>query len=405
VALVVYNHTGHGTGELARGLARRARSALVERYGVEPAVISRAPGRLELLGAHTDYNDGFVCAIATDRSAVVAAAPRSDGLVRGFSEAYDEEALFETAELEAAAGGKWWDYLAGVVWALREQGCPVGGADLVVVSEVPVGGGVSSSAAVEVAYALALAAMADFDIEREELALLCQRAENEYVGMRCGILDQFTSLLGRQGHAMWLDCRTREHRLVPVRSGGVRFVVCDTRKPRELVESAYNQRRSECEEAARLLGVAALRDIDRATLEAKRELLPDTLLRRARHVVTENERVQEGVALLEAGDMAGLGEVLGRIHVSLRDDYEVSCPELEAMREAALGGPGCCGARMVGAGFGGCVIALVEAGAVEQFRQQVGQGYERATGLKPEIFATRPAEGAGLLSRLGERGS
>ena len=394
----MYNHSSRVADERARRLAARAGRALRERHGAEPAVISRAPGRLELFGAHTDYNEGFVCAIAIDRSVVVAAAARADEVVRVWSDATDEEAVLDISGPEAGPAGKWWDYLAGVIWALRERGCRVGGADLVVLSDVPIGGGVGSSAAVEIAYALALAALADLDIEAKELGLLCQRAENEYVGMRCGILDQFTSLLGRRDHAMWLDCRSREHRLVPIRSHDVRFVVCDTRKPRELVDSAYNQRRAECEEAARLLGVRALRDVDSAALRAKQDLLPATLLKRARHVVTENERVAEGVALLEAGDIAALGEVLGRIHVSLRDDYEVSCPELEAMREAALAAPGCHGARMVGAGFGGCVIALVAADTIERFAVQVGEEYERATALKPEIFATQAAEGAGLCS-------
>ena len=380
----MYNHSRSGADERSQRMAARAQRALRERYDAEPAVVSRAPGRLELLGGHTDYNQGFVCAIAIERSAVVAAAPRDGGLVRVWSEAMGEDACFSLADAEDGAVGTWRDYLAGVIWALREWGCPVTGADLIVVSDVPVAGGVSSSAAVEVAYALALTSMAGFTM-----------------GMRCGILDQFTAVLAGRGQAMWLDCRSREHRLVPVAGQDLRFVVCDTRKPRELVVSRYNELRAQCEEAARLLGVPALRDLDSATLQAKQRLLTETLTKRVRHVVTENERVQEGLALLEAGDIAGLGDLLSRIHVSLRDDYEVSCPELEAMREAALAAPGCHGARLVGAGFGGCVIAVVDTDAVAQFQAQVAQEYEQAIGMTPVIFATQPGEAAGLLCRTG----
>ena len=397
----MYNHSRFGAEQRSQGMSARAQRSLRERYDAQSAVVSRAPGRLELLGGHTDYNQGFVCAIAIERSAVVAAAPRDGGLVRVWSEAMGEDACFSLADAEDGAVGTWRDYLAGVIWALREWGCPVTGADLVVVSDVPVAGGVSSSAAVEVAYALALTSMAGFTMAPKELALLCQRAENEYVGMRCGILDQFTAVLAGRGQAMWLDCRSREHRLVPVAGQDLRFVVCDTRKPRELVVSRYNELRAQCEEAARLLGVPALRDLDSATLQAKQRLLTETLTKRVRHVVTENERVQEGLALLEAGNIAGLGDLLSRIHVSLRDDYEVSCPELEAMREAALAAPGCHGARLVGAGFGGCVIAVVDTDAVAQFQAQVAQEYEQAIGMTPVIFATQPGEAAGLLSPQG----
>ena len=383
-------------------LAAAARDALRVQFGRHAEVLARAPGRLEVLGAHTDYNEGFVTAIAIEPATVVAGARREDTLVRAWTDYGNATAQFDLRRPGEGPRGGWGDYLAGVAAELTGAGCALPGADLAIVSDVPVGGGVSSSAALEVAGALALVELAVCALDSEALALLCQRAENDFVGMRCGILDQFTSVFARVERVLCLDCRTRERRLVSMADERVRFVVCDTRKPRELVTSAYNERRAECERAATLLGVSALRDIDAATLAARAGELDATLLRRARHVVSENERVLAGVTALEAGDWAGLGALIDAAHLSLRDDYEVSCPELEAMRAAALDAPGCLGARLVGAGFGGCVLALVEADAVERFAAQVAPRYQRATGLTPRIFATRAADGAGVMSADGE---
>lgn len=392
----MYNHSCRVEGR-DRELAAAASDALREQFGRRAEVIARAPGRLEVLGGHTDYNEGFVTAIAIERATVVAAARREDTLVRAWTDYGAAVAQFDLRRLTEGPRGSWADYLAGVAAELVGAGCELSGTDLAIVSDVPVGGGVSSSAALEVASALALAELACYDVEPEALALLCQRAENDFVGMRCGILDQFTAVFARAGRVLCLDCRTRARRPVPMADESVRFVVCDTRKPRKLVTSAYNQRRAECERAAALLGVRALRDIDSATLATRAEELDATLLCRARHVVSENERVLAGVAALEAGDWAGLGALINAAHVSLRDDYEVSCAELEAMRAAALDAPGCLGARLVGAGFGGCVLALVEADAVERFAAQVAPRYQQATGLEPRIFATRAADGAGVI--------
>jgi len=377
---VVYNHHCRPDAPTRR-LARQGVDALRRHFGTTADVAARAPGRLEVLGAHTDYNEGFVTAIAIERATVVVAARRPDRLVRAWS-----------------PWGDWRDYLAGVCAELAAEGCVPGGADVAIVGDVPVGGGVSSSAALEVACAVALSSLAGCTLGPERLALLCQRAENEYVGMRCGILDQFTSVFGRPERVMWLDCRTREHRLVPMAGMSARFVVCDTNRPRELVGSAYNERRAQCERAAQVLGVRALREIDSATLRARAGELDATLLRRARHVVSENERVQAGVAALERGDAVVLGELINASHLSLRDDYQVSCPELEAMRAAALDAPGCLGARLVGAGFGGCVMALVEEECVGEFVPQVESSYRQATGLEPSIFATGAADGAGIVA-------
>jgi len=385
-----------------RALRERSIARLGECCDRRPQVIARAPGRLEVLGGHTDYNEGFVLAVATEQATVIAVARREDTLIRAWTDCDQSEADFDTDRLDEGPWGKWWDYLAGVISKLRAQGCGPVGADIAVVSEVPVGAGVSSSAAVEVASAIAMSELSGCEIEPEALALLCQRAENEYVGMRCGIMDQFASVFGRAGHAMWLDCRTRERRLVPMNSDAARFVVCDTNTPRELVDSAYNERREQCERAATLLGARALRDVDDRMLAAGAKLLDKALLRRARHVVSENARVGAGVKALRAGDMPTLGALLSAGHVSLRDDYEVSCPQLEAMRNAALAAPGCLGARLMGAGFGGCVLALVESAAVWQFAPQVEQQYRAETGLEPQIFATAPADGAGRIAREGE---
>lgn len=370
---------------------------LREEFDAQASTVARAPGRLEIFGAHTDYNEGYVAAIAIEQAAVVAISPRDDGLVRARSDQQAEPVAFMLDNIADGPSGHWWDYLAGVIRLLAEHGCEVTGADLALTSDVPVGSGVSSSAAVELAYALALTDAFDCEIPREELALLCQRAENEYVGMRCGILDQFSSTFGEPDRVMWLDCRTLQRRLVPMTGDRARFVVCDTRKPRELVGSEYNKRRGQCEEAARLLGVGALRDMNPETLRERSGELSPMLLRRARHIVSENERVQRGVELLAAGDMAGVGAVINATHESLRDEYEVSCDELEAMREAALAAPGCYGARLVGAGFGGCVMALVATDETEDFITRVGEQYHAATGLTPRVFATRPSAGASVV--------
>ncbi len=393
---MLYNHECL-PDERTERLARSARRHLERCCEREPVVVTRAPGRLEVLGGHTDYNEGFVTAIATEQATVVAAAPRDDSLVRAWSDCNESEAEFDLRRLDEGPWGAWWDYPAGVCAQLLKAGCDLPGADLVVVSDVPVGGGISSSAALEVSTAIAMAELAGCEIEPEPLALLCQRAENEYVGMRCGILDQFSSIFARPGGVLWLDCRTLERRIVRLSDESVRFVVCDTNRPRELVGSAYNERREQCERAADLLGVRALRDADANYLAAHGKLLDDTLLRRARHVISENARVQAGVRAIERGDVETLGELLNASHVSLRDDYEVSCAELEAMRNAALAAPGCLGARLVGAGFGGCVMALVQAERVDEFAAQVGHQYEAETALRAEIFATRPSDGAGLV--------
>ena len=372
----------------------QAERLFTDRFGDRPSLISRAPGRVNIIGEHTDYNDGFVMPIATDLATWVAGAPRDDRIVRVFSETMGEVAEFSLDALERSGG--WSDYLKGVAWALAEEGFELRGVDAAIVSTVPPGSGVSSSAALEVAWANALLAAADADADPKRLALLCQRAENEFVGMKCGVMDQLASVLGREGHAILLDCRTLDHQLVPVPADRIAVVVMDTGVPRSLVDSEYNIRRQQCEEAARVLGVPALRDATLQALEAARDRLDEVTYRRARHVITENARVHQAAEAFTAGNFQRVGELLNESHFSLRDDYEVSCPELDLICEIARSHDRCYGARLVGAGFGGCAMALVDADGVEDFSEYVKSRYDSLSGRTSTVFSVRVSDGASV---------
>lgn len=386
----------------------RLRQTFRDEFGAEPEVIARAPGRVNLIGEHTDYNDGFVLPVAIDREVRVAARRRSDGEVRLFAASFGRRSRFDIADIGHDPRERWSHYERGVAVMLQGAGYALGGFDAVVEGEVPSGAGLSSSAAVEVATATALKALFEIDLDPVRLALLCQKAENEFVGVACGIMDQFISALGREGHALFLDCRSLETRHVPVgatgsSAGGVQIVVADTAVKRGLVDSEYNQRRAECQEAVRLLGerlpgIAALRDVSPEDFIRYGEALPPVVRRRARHVVTEDARVLESVAALSAGDLATFGRLMHQSHVSLRDDYEVTVPQLDVMVEAALAVPGVLGSRMTGAGFGGCTVSLVEDGAVERFLSEVPAAYRSQTGLEPRVYPCRVVDGARLLS-------
>jgi galactokinase len=364
---------------------------------MEGAVVVRAPGRLNLLGEHTDYNGGFVLPIAIDRYTIVAAAP-ARGRVRVWSEAKQEQDVFDPWDLRRDAERVWVNYVRGVVWALGAPYIRVEGADLLVTGDLPLGAGVSSSAALETAAALALVHLADRELDPRELALLCQRAESEFVGVHCGIMDQFTVGLAQPGHALLLDCRSLEARQVALAGDAPVFFVCDTAKPRTLAASAYNRRREECEKAAQHFRQDTLRDVSLDMLEAEREALGKTLYRRCRHVITENARVLEAVEVMARGDWPRFGELLRQSHASLRDDYEVSCRELDVMCEVAYRHAGCVGARMVGAGFGGCAMAAVAREATAGFVESVSEAYERETGLTPRIFSVEAAGAATIIS-------
>jgi galactokinase len=302
-------------------------------------------------------------------------------------------------DLQKSPDALWMDYIAGVAHFLQEKGVELCGMDAVVWGNVPVAAGLSSSAAIEVATAMTLQALTGFEMDRVQMALLCQRAENEFVGMNCGIMDQFIALLGRKGHALLIDCRSLDYDLVPIPADGHKFVVCDTRVPRELVDSEYNTRRAQCEEAVRLLkqrldDIKALRDVSPADLEANAELLPGDVLKRARHVVTENRRVLDTVDALKRGDLVEVGRLLTESHESHRHDYEVTVPALDIISETAVDVDGALGARMAGAGFGGCAIALVREAAIPAFREELVRRYQRDVGHAPELYVCEAEDGA-----------
>ncbi|MGB6885019.1 MAG: galactokinase, partial [Candidatus Acidiferrum sp.] len=332
------------------------------KFGVKPHVY-RAPGRVNLIGEHTDYNDGFVMPAALGFYCWVAAGPRQDCRLVVSSEEFPEQAEVDLSARPIQPSHTWSDYSVGVAAQLEKAGFRLSGANLLVHGEVPIGAGLSSSASIEVATALALAEESGLSIDRPHLARICQQAENDFVGMRCGIMDQFISLHGRANHALMLDCRSLDFELVPIPES-VRLVICNTGVKHTLAGGEYNRRREECEEAVRVLAKAlpsirALRDVSREQLEAHRDLLSEVLYKRAKHIVTENERVLNSVEALREGDLQQFGVYMAESHVSLRNLFEVSCAELDLMVDLANREPGVYGARMTGGGFGGATINLV----------------------------------------------
>ncbi|MBM3957451.1 MAG: galactokinase [Gemmatimonadetes bacterium] len=378
---------------------RTAVDRFEELYGPGTCRLFRAPGRVNLIGEHTDYNDGFVLPMAIDLDVVIAARPRDDRGVRVYSSNYGEGVRFSLDAVTRDPRRPWSDYVRGVVFFFNQAFPAARGMDAVIDGTVPIGSGLSSSAAVETATAVALQGVNGLSMDRREMALLCQRAENEFVGARCGIMDQLVSACGRRGAALLLDCRSLESQAVPIPEDVV-IAMCDTKKRRELASSEYNRRRAECEEAVRILGeavpgVKALRDVAPEAFEARRHLLPDPLDRRAEHVVYENRRVQTSVAALRARDLAGLGREMAASHESLRTRYEVSCAELDAMVRIAAEVAGCLGARMTGGGFGGCTVNVVRRDAVPEFVAAVKRRYRAETGIAPAVYVSAPSDGAG----------
>lgn len=376
----------------------RAIGAFVDAFGHRPEVVARAPGRVNLIGEHTDYNDGFVLPVAIDRAVYVAASARADDRVTLVAADFGERVGFVLDRIERDPAHAWSNYPRGVAWVLQSRGLRLSGMDAAIHGDVPIGAGLSSSAALEVATAKAMQTLSGFILADVELALAAQEAENRFVGMQCGIMDQFISVLGRRDHALLIDCRSLEHRAVPM-PAGYKVVVADTMRRRGLVDSEYNRRRAQCEEGVRLLrqrlgGIAALRDVTPAQLEEHREVLPEVIYRRCRHVVRENERVLEAVAALGASDAATFGRLMLQSHASLRDDYEVSSPELDFLVDAALDIGGAVGARMTGAGFGGCIVSLVRQGAVGPFAEELQRRYSEWSGVVPEIYVCGAEQGA-----------
>lgn len=381
-------------------LRQKVRHAFAHRFGAEPALWVRAPGRVNVIGEHTDYNDGFVLPAAIDRAVWIALRPTGTDAVTVVGLDVGQERAFALAPLAGAApaaGGQGWlEYLKGTAWALLEAGHTLGGWEGVVAGDVPIGAGLSSSAALEMATARAFAAVSGLPWEPGPMARLGQRAENAWVGVNCGIMDQMISASGRAGCAMLLDCRTLAPRHVPL-PDGTALVVLDTGTRRGLVGSAYNERRRQCEQVAAHFGVAALRDVTSAALAARGAQLDDAARRRARHVVAENERTVEAAAAMAGGDAARLGALMDASHASLRDDFEVSSPALDVMVESARAQAGCLGARMTGAGFGGCAVALAEAGAAAALAAAAAAAYRARTGHVPAAYVCRASDGAALV--------
>jgi len=378
------------------------RTAFTEHFWRPVDRVARAPGRVNLIGEHTDYNDGFVLPMAIERDILVAFGRRPDRQVVLHSLDFGEAASFSLDDIQKDEVHSWSNYGRGVARELIAAGVRLRGIDAVIQGNVPIGAGLSSSAAFEVVMALALLAAADAEMDRVEVALLAQRAENRFVGMQCGIMDQFVSALGQAGHALFIDCRDLSYRAVPM-PAGARVVICDTMTRRGLVSSAYNERRQQTEEAVRILsealpGIRALRDVTPEDLARHGDRLRPVIRRRAAHVVGENARVLEAMQALQAGRAEEFGRLMDASHASLRDDYEVSSKELNLMVELAHRAPGCLGARMTGAGFGGATVNLVGEEAVPAFVETVAAEYQEATGLKPEITVSKAADGAGILA-------
>jgi galactokinase len=383
------------------GRVNALQAEFARRYGAPPETVVRAPGRVNLIGEHTDYNEGYVFPIAIDRSVLVAASPRQDRIVHLWAVDFDARAQFSLESIAYDGQLKWSNYQRGVAVVLQELGFALCGLDVAVSSDVPIGAGLSSSAAIEVSMAVTWQALCGFELSRPALALACQRAENTFVGVNCGIMDQFISTLGQKGSALMIDCRTLDYKAAAL-PAGLSVVIMDTKVQRGLADSAYNTRRAECEQGVRLLSarldsVTALRDVSIDDFRENAGALPDNVRRRCRHVVGENQRVLQGVEALERGDAAAFGKLMDASHVSLRDDYEVSCAELDAMVEAAWMAPGVVGARMTGGGFGGCAVALVESAKADAFCQQVGTTYENRTGLIPSLYVCTAEAGASVI--------
>jgi galactokinase len=364
--------------------------------------VFRAPGRVNLIGEHTDYNDGFAMPAAIEFYCWVAVGPRQDRKLSVYSEEFSASAEVDLDSGSIVPTKSWSDYPIGVALELEKAGFPVRGANLFIESEVPMGAGLSSSAAIEVATALGIAEHSGASPDRLQLARLCQRAENEFVGARVGIMDQFVSLHGQKDHALLLDCRslTFESLAIP---DSVKLVISNTMVKHELASSEYNRRRADCEEAVRRLatvlpGIRALRDVSLEQLEKHRGLLSEVIYKRALHIVTENARVLDSAQALRAGDIERFGKRMAESHRSLRDLYEVSCRELDLMVDLAYQQKGVFGARMTGGGFGGATINLVNARHAGEFKEKLAKAYQKETGLVPQIYICKPAEGASAVA-------
>ncbi len=380
--------------------ARDVAQEFGHRFGRRPTV-SRAPGRVNLIGEHTDYNDGFVMPAALEFATLVAASPRPDRRLHVYSIILDQAREFDLDAPAETGRHDWSDYIFGVTVMLERSGRRLSGADLVVSTDVPLGSGLSSSAALEVSSAHALLTASGLPFEPIAVAKICQRAENDYVGMRCGVMDQYASACGVAGAALLIDCRTLESRNVPI-APNLRLLIANSGVRHQHAGGEYNARREACEEGVRLLKPAlgpikALRDVTLEALEANRKRLPELIYRRCRHIVTENARVLGAEHALIAGDFAVCGAAMNASHASMRDDFEITCPEVDFLAELAQATLGVYGSRMTGGGFGGCTVSLVEASAVDRVSQILVDGYRVGCGRDAEVYVCSPSDGARLI--------
>ena len=387
----------------ANGRRQDLEKKFVELFGSAPEFIVRAPGRVNLIGEHTDYNDGFVFPAAIERDVMIAASRREDRQVRAFALNFQQPSTFTLNSVQATSEPRerWSNYLRAMAWVFHEEGLATTGLNCVILGNVPLGAGLSSSAAMLVAAGLALATAGELQVEPVRLAQLARRAENQFIGARVGIMDQFISSLGKKNHALFIDTRALTYEAVPLPASGVSIVIADTNKkrPEGNLTTWYNDRVDECAEAVAIFqkhmpDVKALRDVDVEAFQRYEKELPELARKRARHIVYEDDRVLESVQALKGNDITRFGQLMNASHESLKNDYEVSCRELDALVDAARSVDGVYGARMTGAGFGGCIVSLVADEALETFRRDVGPRYKAATGLETTIYVTTAAQGA-----------
>lgn len=400
-------------------------AAYREKFGVDPKVVVRAPGRVNLIGEHTDYNEGFVFPTAIDREMIIAASPKPalpplppaeeggepiaqvDKEVVVYSLEYRQEDRFSIDQLEKSSSNPWVNYLRGVLLVMRQAGHKVTPFTAVISGNIPPGAGLSSSAAYEVAVAILQNELNGLKLPGKEIALLAQKAENEFVGVKCGIMDQFISALGEKDSAMMLDCRSLNYRTIPLnlKEHGISIVIVNSGVQRGLVDSEYNARRQQCQEGVELLkkatgfdDIATLRDVVMSELEEYGSALPPVILKRCRHVISENERCVRAAEALESGDLKAFGRLMNESHRSLQQDYQVSCTELDVLVQLTQTHPGVIGSRMTGAGFGGCSVTLMKSDAVESFIAQIIPKYESHTGKKAEVYVCASVSGAGPIA-------
>ena len=375
-------------------------SAFQKRFNQSPSFIVRAPGRVNLIGEHTDYNDGFVLPMAIDRAIWIALRPRTDRRILLHSLDFEQPADFSLDDFTHKKG--WTEYVRGIAWVLQEEGATISGWEGVLAGDVPLGAGLSSSAALEISLLKAFWAVSDFKWDGAPMAELACKADHDWVGIQSGIMDQMISALGKKDHALLIDCRSLDFDFLPLPEE-VAVVILDTATRRGLVDSAYNERVTQCQKASDFFGVSALRDVSLSLFEKQANQLDPLIRRRTRHVITENDRTLQAAAAMKSGDATKLGQLMNASHRSLRDDYEVSSKELNMMVEIANSQTGCFGARMTGAGFGGCAVALVKKSLADTFADKVAVMYQEKSGVQPSIYICTPSNGAELVADFSKR--